>query len=140
MPKVTAQEYQEKQARRLKGSLEDIRLGISKVTESPTKKAAMKQVKMLANLTAAVNSGKWAARLNAVTVEEWKNKALTKGVDRIPAGIDAAKDKVIAFATDLLAFEATAQQKVNGMPDLTLEDSIARATTWMRTMSTFKRK
>jgi hypothetical protein len=138
--KITAEEYQEKQARRLKGSLDDIRSGIAKVTESPTAKAALKKDKMLANLTESVNSGRWASRLNAVTVEQWKDKALTKGVDRIPAGIDGAKDKVIAFAQQLLPYEGTLQVQVNAMPDTTLEDSISRATAWMRGMSKFHRK
>lgn len=138
--RVNAQQYQEKQARRLKASIEDIKAGIDRVTEAPTAKAAAKQTKMIQNLTAAVNSGKWANSLKAVTLEQWKDKAKNKGVDRIAAGIDGAKDKVISFAEKLLAHEATLQNQVNGMPDLTLEDSIARATAWMRGMSKLKTK
>jgi hypothetical protein len=137
---MTPQEFQEKQARRLKGSIEDIRSGIQRVTESPTAKAAKKADKMVANLTAAVNSGKWAARLNSVTLEEWKQKAIDKGLSRIASGIDGAKAKVEAFAAQLLPFEANLQESINKLPDLTLEDSVNRATSWIRGMSKFQRK
>lgn len=138
--KVTAEEYAEKHARRLKASVEDIRRGVERVTEAPTAKAAAKQDKMLANLTRAVQDGKWAAGLRRVTVEEWKTKTINKGLPRIAAGVDEAHDKVVSFATDLLAHEDGVLRKIETMPDLTLEDSINRASTWIREMSKFKRK
>ena len=137
--KVTPEEYAEKQARNLKAATPDIRRGIERVTDSPTAKAAAAQEKMLARLTESVNSGKWANGLKRVTLEDWKSKTLTKGVPRIAAGIDAAYDKVVAFASELLPFQATLQGKVDGMADLTLEDNIQRAAEWMRGMAKFKR-
>lgn len=138
--RLSPEEFQEKQARRLKASLEDIKAGVMKVTESPTSKAAAKQEKMLTNLTASVTSGKWASRLRSVTVEDWRSKVVDKGLNRISAGIDGAKDKVIDFASQLLPFEASLQDTVSKLPDLTLEDSINRATAWIRGMSKFQRK
>jgi hypothetical protein len=139
MSLLTAQEFQEKHARRLKAATADIQLGISKVTESPTAKAAQKQEKMLNNLTEAVRSGKWAAGLNRVTLQQWKDAASKVGVGRIAAGIDASKDKVIAFANDLLPYIANQQSKLASMPDVTLEDSINRMTSFIRGMAGFKR-
>lgn len=138
--RVSAEEYAEKHARRLKGAVEDIRRGVDRVSEAPTAKAADKQDKMLANLQAAVSSGKWARRLRAVTLEEWKDKTLTKGIGRIAAGIDAAHGKQVAFAEQLLAFEGTLLEKVDKMSDMTLEDSIAKMTAWARGMSKFSKK
>lgn len=139
MTKVTALEFQEKHARNLKGSVEYIRRGIDKVTENPCEKAAAKADKMLTNLTAAVTTGKWAAGLKRVTLEEWKRKARDVGVNRISAGIDAAKDKVVAFAEELLPHIERQQSKIAGMPDVTLDDNISRMTTFIRGMSEFKR-
>lgn len=138
--RMTAEEFQEKHARRLKGSLDDIRTGIQKVTESPTAKAAKKQDKMLNNLTQAVTSGRWAARLNSVDLSTWQQKTIDKGLGRIASGIDGAKDKTIAFAGQLLSYEGTLQESVSKMPDLTLEDSVNRATAWIRGMNKFQRK
>ena len=136
---ITPEEFAEKHARRLKAAIPDIQAGIQKVTESPTAKAAAKKDKMLNNLNAAVQSGKWEAGLRRVSTEEWKEKFLTKGVQRISAGIDAAKDKVTSFATALLAHESSLQNSINQMPDLTLDDSINRMTAWARGMTKFKR-
>lgn len=139
MAKLTATEFQEKHARRLKAAVEDVRQGIDRVTEAPTAKAAAKQDKMLTNLTAAVNSGKWAAGLKRVSLEEWKRKARDVGVNRIAAGIDAAKEKVVAFAEDLLPHIDRGQAKIAAMPDVTLDDNINRMTSFIRHMSEFKR-
>ena len=138
--KLTPEQFAEKHARRLKGATEDIRRGVQNVTESPTAKAAAKQDKMLQNLQAAVSSGKWARGLKRVTLDEWKEKTLTKGIGRIAAGVDAAHDKMVDFGTQLLDHEAGLQREIEGMPDLTLEDSISRMTAWTRGMAKFTRK
>ena len=139
MARLTATEFQEKHARRLKGAVDDVRKGIDRVTENPCEKAASKQDKMIANLTAAVNDGKWAAGLKRVTLDEWKKKARDVGVGRIAAGIDAAKTKVIAFAEQLLPHIEAGQTKIKGMSDISLEDNINRMTTFVRHMADFKR-
>jgi len=139
MAKLTATEFQEKHARRLKAAVEDVRRGIDRVTESPTAKAAAKQDKMLTNLTAAVSSGKWANGLKRVTLEDWKRKARDVGVNRIAAGIDAASAKVVAFAEDLLPHIDRGRDKIKAMPDVTLDDNINRMTSFIRHMSELKR-
>ena len=138
--RITPAEFAEKHARRLKGSIEDIRTGLSRVTVSPTAQAAAKQDKMIAELTRAVTSGKWAARLRSVTLEQWKAAAIEKGLPRIASGIDGATVKQVDFATQLFAYENTVLTRVEAMPDLTIEDSIGRATTWIREMSKFVRR
>jgi len=138
MPKLTAKEAQVKHNARLKASLEDIRKGIDRVTESPTEKAAAKQEKMKAKLVASIDSGKWAENLKAVSLAEWKDKFKTKGVDRISRGIDEAAPKMEAFYSRLFPHIEAGQQAVKGLPDLTLEDSITRMTTFVRHMSKFK--
>lgn len=139
MSKLTPEQYQEKHARRLTAASEDVRQGIARVTENPCALAAKKQDKMLQNLTAAVQSGKWAAGLNRVTLEQWKERATNVGVARIASGIAAAKTKVIAFAEQLLPHIDAGQSKIKTMPDITLEDNIARMVSFTRHMSNFKR-
>ena len=139
MAKLTATEFQEKHARRLKAAVEDVRKGIDKVDVNPCEKAAAKQDKMLTNLTAAVTGGKWAAGLKRVTLEEWKKKARDIGVNRIAAGIDGAKTKVVAFAEQLLPHIDRGQEKIKAMPDVTLDDNINRMTTFVRHMADMKR-
>lgn len=140
MARVTPEEYAEKQARRLKASVEDIRHGVEGVTTSPTAAAAGKQAKMLANVQESINSGRWAASLKAVSLDDWKGAMVEKGLPRISGGIDAAHDKVVKVAAKLLPIVDAAAAKVKGMPDLTLEDSIARASSFMREMAKAKGK
>lgn len=140
MTKVTAEEFAEKHARRLKGALQDIRTGIQRVTVSPTAEAVKKQDKMRVRLNQAIDSGKWANRTRKVTLEDWRNKAATVGVDRIPGGIDAATAKVTDFARQLLPAVDAARAKVKAMPDVTLEDSINRMNTYVREMAKFKKQ
>lgn len=136
---LTPQQFREKQARRLKGAMEDMRLGVNNVTEAPTAKAAQKQEKMLANLTQAVNDGKWKRGLLSVSNEDWKEKMLNKGLPRVAAGIDAAAAKVEDFASKALPYIAAGQAQVDKMPDLTLEDNIARSNAMIRHMSKFQK-
>lgn len=137
--KVNAEEFAEKHARRLKGATEDIRRGVERVTDAPGKKAAAKQEKMKAKINEAIDSGRWANNVGKVSVEEWRDKTISKGLGRIASGIDAAHDKVVDFAGQLLPAVEKAKGMVGGMPDLTLEDSIARMSTYAREMAKFKK-
>jgi len=139
MPKLNAEQFQEKHARNLKAAREDMIAGADRVSVSPTELAAKKIDKMKANFVKAIESGKVERGLKRITLDDWKTKYKDIGVDRVAAGIDGAKAKVIAFASELLPFEATLQTEVNKMSDLTLSDSVARATKWITGMAKFKR-
>ncbi len=139
MARLTPEEAATKQASRLKGSTEDIRRGIDRVTSSPTAKAAVKQEKMKSKLIASIDNGTWAKRLNAVSLEEWKKQARDVGVNRISAGIDAAHQKQVDFYGKLLPAVDAAKSKIASMPDTTLEDNIGRMTAYIREMSKFKK-
>ncbi|MCP3678969.1 MAG: hypothetical protein GY782_01195 [Gammaproteobacteria bacterium] len=139
MARLTAAEFREKHARRLTASVEDIRRGIDRVTVNPCELAAKKKDKMLANLTASVNDGRWEKGLLRVTLEQWKGKTRDVGVGRIAAGIQAAAAKVEAFAEELLPHIDAGKAKLASMPDITLEDNIARMSTFVRHMAGMKR-
>jgi len=140
MAKLTPDEFADKHARRLKGAIEDMRAGIEKVTEAPGAAAAKKATKMLTNLTAKVQDGTWAKRVSAVPLDEWKRKMIDKGLPRVAGGIDASRAKIVDFAGQLLPAVDAAQARVRAMPDLTIEDSINRMTTFVREMAKFKKK
>jgi hypothetical protein len=139
MARVDPAGFAEKHNRRLKAALEDMRAGVNRLTTSPTEAAAAKKDKMLARLTEAVNTGKWEAGLRRVTLEEWRRKMIEVGIPRVSAGIDANRDKVVAFAEKLLPHVDAGVAAIKRMPDVTLEDSIARMTAFIRHMAAFKR-
>ena len=140
MAKLTPEQYAEKQARNLKNSLPDIRAGIERVSTAPGVAAAAAQTRMKDNLNRSIDDGRWAAKVRGVTLEEWKTAALNKGVDRIAAGIDQAHDKQGQMAGRLLAAVDSSAAKSNAMPKGTIQDSIARMTTFVEDMHKFKGK
>ena len=139
MARLTAQQVTEKHNRRLKAASQDIVNGINAVTVAPGVQAAAKQTKMLTNLTAAVQSGKWANNVKKVSLEDWKSKFINKGVGRISQGVDEAAPKIQAFYEQLLPYQDSVVAKVRAMPDLTLQDNIQRMVANAEAMAKFKR-
>lgn len=137
--KVTPEEYVELHSQRLKASLDRIRKGVDKVTVAPGQKAAQKADKWHAKISAAETKEIWRKNTAAVPLEEWKTALRDKGVSRIPEGLDASVPKRLAFAQKLLAYESGLSDKIQAMPDITLEDSVNRAATWIREMARFRK-
>lgn len=140
MAKLNAEQFAQKHADRLSSATEDIRRGVDRVTVAPTARAAEKLDKMKVNFNRAIDSGKVKRGLMRVDLPEWQSKMKEKGISRIPEGIQAAHDKMVAFGQQLLDYEDSLQGKIKGMPDVTLEDSINRMITWTRGMAKFERK
>ena len=138
MARLTPEEYASKQARNLKNSIQDIRDGISRVTTAPGVAAVAQQDKMRLKLLESLDSGRWAEKTRGVSLQAWQDAALNKGVDRIATGIDAAHDKQVAMAGRLLPIVDAAAQKARAMPKVTLQDSIARMTSFVTDMSRAK--
>lgn len=138
MAKLTADEYAAKWGQRLKGSTEDIRRGISRVTTAPGEAAVRQQDKMLQKTTEAITSGRWASATRAVSLQDWQQSSSEKGVGRIAAGVDAALPHQAAMAQRLLAAVDSAAAKAKAMPSTTLEDNINRMATFAREMAKSK--
>ena len=139
MAKLSTQEYVEKWQRRTTGAAPDVQRGIQRVDASPTEAAASKKDKMLANVTMAVQNGKWEAGLRRVSLGDWKKAAIEKGIPRISQGVNGATAKMADFASQLLPYQDSLKQQIAGMPDLTIEDNINRMVTFVRGMTKFKR-
>jgi len=126
MSKLTPEERATKQINRLSAATEDIRQGVERVTEAPGVKAAAQQQKMKTKLIAKIDDGTWAKRVASVPLEEWKRMMIDKGVANIPTGISAAKDKLVKFASQQLAYQDRIDRELKGKPSITLEDNINR--------------
>lgn len=140
MPKLTPEEASKKQVRNLSNSVEDIRRGVNAVTDSPTEKAANAQDNYVAGIQRAVADGKWQRGLRRITLQQWKDAFLNKGLNRIAPGAQAAQGKVEAFYREFFPHIQSAQDEVDRLPKATLEDSITRMTTFIRRMAEFKRQ
>lgn len=137
--KLTPQDAVAKHAARLKASTGEIQKQVMKVSTAPGQQAAKKADKMLTNITNAVTSGRWGRRVASVSLGDWQDAMVKKGIPRIAAGIDAAAPKVEAFFTEFFPHLEKVQSEVNAMPDLTLEDNINRMVHTVRRNAEFKR-
>jgi hypothetical protein len=138
--KYTPDEVAEKWARRMKAATEDIRRGVEKVTEAPSLKAVQKKDKMKAKLMEAIDKGVWEYWLKKYGLEDWKRDMASKALPRIPSGVDAATPDFRDFMNQLLGHINSILPEIQKMPDMTLDDSIARVEKFIRRMSEFKRK
>ena len=139
MPK-DAKKVAEKWSRRLKGAVEDIRTGVEETTKNPAEEAVKKKAKWVARMTSKEVQDKWERRLRRVTLEDWKNAMINKGLGRISAGVDEAQDDFEEFMGELLPHIEEGQKTIEKMPDVTLEDNIRRMETFVRHMAKFSRK
>ena len=137
MPKLTPQEAQAKHAANLKASMGNIRSQVAKVSVAPGQQAAAQKAKWIAKLQDPDIQNKWARNVAAVPLQRWQSQMINVGVARIPAGIDAASDKTTAFYSQLFPFEEALQNRIKNMANLTISDSVARATEWMLGMNKF---
>jgi hypothetical protein len=137
---LTPDQIAEKYERRAIAGVQDMIRGVNQVTEAPTKKAVAKKDKLVNNWNNAIQSGKWERGMNRVTLDDWKASMVNKGAPRVAAGVQGARGKMVEFYGELLPYQAQMQSDLAKMPDLTLEDSIARASFAIRRMSEFRKR
>lgn len=139
MVKVNPAEFAEKWSKNLSASLDYIRKGVEKTSVAPSAKAIENKEKLKRRWNEAIDKGVWENALKKYTLDQWKRDMLEKGIPRIPDGADKARGKMADFAAKLLPYIDAGLSKIREMPSLTLEDSIRRATEWIRYMSQFKK-
>lgn len=137
--RLSSQEAAEKYVRRTTAAVGDMVRGVDSVTVNPAEKAIAKKDKLLQNFTASVNNGKWERGMRNTSLEGWKEAMKGKGQQRVAAGVQAAQQKMVKFFDELIPFQTDLQSKIANMSDLTIEDSIARASAWIRGMSGFRK-
>lgn len=122
-------------ASKLAASTQKITDGVNSVTVAPGQAAARQADVWLANLQAS--QAKWKARVSSVSLADWQNMMITKGVPRIASGATAAQPKFQAFMTQFLPY---VQAGRNSLPARgTLDQNINRAVAMMRHNAAFKR-
>jgi len=109
----------------MQSATQKIQDGINATTVAPTQLAAQHLDKYLAGTQQAVASGKMAAKLNAVTLQQWQQATIAK-VSRVGAGATTAQPKMQAHLQRFLPKVAAARATVKAMPSSTPADRIAR--------------
>lgn len=86
------------------------------------------------NYNAALTSGLWARRLQAVGTQGWKAAVAAKGGQNWTNGINAAKGKFQARMQGVLQYEAQLKTQIDQMPSGTPAANDARMLAWANGM------
>jgi hypothetical protein len=135
MAKTSAQQWLTKWGTNLSAAAPYITSGVNRVTTAPGVLAAAAQDRMLANLTASVTSGAWAARVSAVPLNQWQSSMINKGIPRLQQGISQAQQTKTASITNFLSAVDAAVADTNVLPRGGLEQNIARSAAFQRSMA-----
>ncbi len=138
MARKSASDIAAKWTKNTKAAGDEMRKGIQSVTEAPGLKAAAAVENMRVGINKALDDGTWQDNVSSVSLEEWKDKMLRKGVPRVSAGVDAAGPKVVQFHQQLGDHQERINSTLEGMPNITLEDGISRMIAQVEGMSQFK--
>ena len=111
--------------------------GAMGVQTAPGVLAANAADKWLAKVTQSKQ--KFIDRVKSVSLADWQNSYINVGIPRVAQGAQAKQQKVTAFFDQFLPYLQTGLAQIDKLPNVTLEDGIARASAMIRYNSKFKR-
>lgn len=135
----TPQEAARRWAANTKAAKKSYEAGIRAVTSSPMEKAASKAQQYADGVARAVSEGRYQAGLRSVSIQQWQDAALGKGLARLDSGVTAAEPKMLAFQSEVLPFIQQVQNTVRNMPNNTEEERDQRMLANARLMRGFRR-
>jgi hypothetical protein len=124
---ITPDEVMKKWAENGANSQAVVRAGVNAVTESPTAKAAARVDAWVQGVQRAKE--KFVNACNAVSLNDWKQAMLGKGLQNMQTGYNDAgsQRKYLQFMRSFLPYVRSGAAQVRQMPKGTLADSIKRA-------------
>jgi len=140
LARMTGKDFQEKHAAKLKAASDDIRKGVDALTKSPGISAAESADIWKTRMTDSEVQNRWERNVSKVTLEDWKKDMKDKGIGRISAGLDRAKDKIADFGSKLLSFQKGAVEEFKEIKPLTLDEAADKAAKWVKKMGEFSYK
>jgi hypothetical protein len=118
---------------RTQAAQQDYVSGVQNTDKDPTALAIAQGQRYIQRTQDAFNSGKWANGLRRAGKAGWQAATIAKA-SSFASGVAASEQKVQTAFAPLLAYETSLQSRVQSMPNVTLQDRIARATAWITGM------
>lgn len=112
--------------------------GAEQTSKDPTALAIAALPKYMQRVQEAYQSGRTQRGLQRAGKAGWLAGVTGKGAMNYSNGVSASQGKFAERIAPVLAYEATLQGQINNMPNLTLQDSINRATAWIQGMAAYK--
>jgi hypothetical protein len=118
---------------------ESIKAGVNRVTESPPQAAAAKADLWQQRVSSSEARTKFQQNAGAVSLSEWKNMMLTKGINNYQNGVREGAPKMRKFLTEFLPLAAASSEQVKAMPKGSEQDAINRFVANMRNLKSFRK-
>jgi len=112
--------------------------GVNAVNQSPGQAAAAKADTWQIRVSSADAKAKFIRKTSALSLGDWKNAMLQKGISRVSSGAQAAQSKMLKHLSAFIPFVQNIAANVRNMPNATLEDRIARMTAQVRATAQFQ--
>lgn len=125
-------------ADRLGASGQKIREGVEAVQESPMEKAAARTDAWVQGVQRARDDGSYERGLRSVTLAQWKQAMIDKGLNRIGSGAQAAVPKMQQFLSRFLPYVAQGQEMLKSRPRGDLATNIGRMVAMVEHLANFK--
>jgi len=104
------------------------------VSEPPGVAAARQVDKMRSGILESLDNGTWQRAVEGVSLQDWQQAMIQKGIPRLSIGVDQAADKIRGNIDALLADVASSKDEVDRMPNGSFADSIQRMTRFSELM------
>lgn len=138
MARKSAAAVAKKWAANMQAATTAMKEGVQAVTVSPTEKAAAAVDKWAAGVARARAEGTFEAGLRGVSLEQWRQSMLQKGIGRIADGVREAAPKMERFLGELLAHTDMVSSQIQSMPSNTPEERKQRMLRNFELMSEFR--
>lgn len=136
MTRLTPDQLAQKWVDRIGAATQSIRDGVNSVTVAPGRTAADRKQAYIDGVNANVD--KWAKNVARVSLQDWQQAMITKGIPVIATRAAAAKPKFAVFMTAWMGFQGQVRSELVSQPRGTLDQNIARAVYVMRRAKDFK--
>lgn len=111
--------------------------GARAVQTAPGARAAAAADKWLARVQQSLN--KYKTNVGRVTLAQWQDAYIKVGIPRVSQGAQAKQQKYTDAMAAFLPYLAQGVARIDAMPKLTLQDSIARATAMIQHNAAYQR-
>lgn len=125
MATLTPQQISSKWLTNLQGATTAMTDGVNAVQTAPGQLAAQQSALWLQRIQQS--QAKWANRVAAVSLADWKNSMIQLGIPRAQAGAAAKQSRYTAFITEYMQFLGPQVAQIKQMPKGSISQSVARA-------------
>lgn len=141
MKKLTPQQIAQKWADKTAGATNLLQAGVMAVTENPAQKAAQRAQFWIDQLNRSFQEQTWQRGLANVTLSDWQQAMILKGIPVIADRVRKAQPKYQAFISAYLTwYQGTVAPQLASMPRGNIDQNIQRATLVIRASASMKGK